>query len=124
MKTVVILAWLILSFLAIFFGYQYTHFQWDNVLSIEKAQGLIKLAPINIEESPDLETEQPKLIISWNCDINNTSYQVLDIWSWNIITPSVKELNRYAKSIYISWYIEEAYICVIANVREDYKRYQ
>lgn len=70
--------------------------------------------------------EQPKLSISWDCSINNTRYKVLEIFgdSNALQTPSNKELENFTRRIKVKWDIEELYICVISDIREDYKKYK
>lgn len=75
----------------------------------------------------NINTWDLKLVISWNCSINDISnYRTLDIfWEGNTLkTPSTRDLKGYTREISISWYVEEAYICVISDIRADYKKYK
>lgn len=66
------------------------------------------------------------LVITWDCSVNISSYNTLDIYKeWDtLLTPKTKDYKKFTKQINIIWNIDELYICVISNIRQDYKKFE
>lgn len=115
MSVFFVLIWSVASYIVLYYTWYLNNISWWDTIAIDNTWNIITW-----------NTEQPRLVISWDCSINNNEYDVLDIfWEWNTFkTQSVKNVDNYTRKVYISWYVEEVYVCVISDIRSDYKKYQ
>lgn len=70
-----------------------------------------------------VELTENQLFVDKNCDYDGLAwYKLIDIFSWDFATPEMADYRNYTKSFIISWYIEDAFLCIISDIRSDYKK--
>lgn len=71
----------------------------------------------------DYIKSMPFVLKENSCEFEYTgTYKYLDIYDWEFETPTQKpSINQYTKKINISWDVQEVKICILADVRNDYK---